>query len=219
MHIAKAYTNNPYSRIILKVWDGDECPRAELFSKIVYTFELSAGEENYIRFDTLIKVDFNFFIGYEIEYGTPIDTFALSTAIHADTSVLNTAFTYLQGQWQPLTNSLLVFDASLALSALALDFYPPSDVLFGEYPSADITVYPNPTYDNIQILSKNKVDGEMKFSVYDLNGKMFFQQTIVSPEPNYELKTNFLSQGIFILKIEYQGHSFIRKFVKLKRAS
>jgi lysyl endopeptidase len=215
INVAKAYTQRADSRITLKIWDGTDRPEIVLFVKSFYSFELVAEEENFLRLDTLIQVDRNFFMGYEINYETPLDTFAVFTALHTDTEISNSAYAEYNGTWQPLTNGVEVFNASLAISPLVIDYYPPPDSQFGEYPFGNITLYPNPTYDKLQILFKNRVEGEILISVYDLMGNLVTQRSVVSPEPNFAFDTGILSQGIFLLKIEYPGNEFVSKIIKL----
>jgi lysyl endopeptidase len=219
MHVAKAYSQSPDSHILLKIWDGIDRPANELFRKEIYTFELMPGEENYLRLDTLILVNRHFFVGYEISYELPIDTFAVFAALHTDPDISNTAYALKDVSWQPLSDAIEIYNASLAVSPLVLDYYPPSSTEYGKYPFDDITLYPNPTYGNTQILFKNRVEGEIRLTIYDLQGNKVFERSFNSPEPNFQLDTRVLQQGLFVLKIEYSGKIAVKKFIRLKHAS
>ncbi len=216
MHVSKAFSQATDSKVILKVWEGDTYPDLELYRKDVYNFELMPGEENLIRLDTLILVNKHFFIGYEINYRLPIDTFALQLVKHNNTDSLNTAYAKLEGNWQPLSDGNQFFSASLAISPLVLDYYPSPDTEYGAYPFDDITIYPNPAGYDQQILFKNKVDGEVRLSVYDLIGNKFLEKSFISPEPNIRFETDVLPEGMFLLKIEYAGKVSVMKFIKFR---
>jgi lysyl endopeptidase len=217
LNVAKAADQNPESSIIFKIWEGDEYPQQELFRKEVYTFEMFPGTENFIRFDTLILVDRHFFVGYEISYEQPIDTFALFAAFHSSPDSTNSAIRQINGSWQPLFDGITELNSSLAIYPLVLDYYPPPESEYGNFPFGDITLYPNPTYQNTQVLFKTKIEGELSIIVYDLLGKKISESKVISPEPNFQFESETLPEGMFLLKFEYPGNIYVRKLVKLKQ--
>jgi hypothetical protein len=204
------------SKIVLKIWEGDFYPEQELYRKDIYNFELSAGTENLIRLDTLILVDKHFFVGYEISYKLPIDTFALFLVSHDDNDSLNTAFTQIEGDWQPLTDGENVYSASLAISPLVLDYYPSPDAGYGNFPYDDVTIYPNPANYEQQIVFKERVNGDVHLSVFDLMGNKLLEQSFISPEPNIKFETDNLPEGLFVLRIDYNGRTSVKKFIKFR---
>lgn len=215
LYAAKAHAADEGSSIKLLIWEGGDIPEQLIFEKELYLFELIDEYENYIRLDTLILVDRDFFVGYSLNYPEPSDTFALYTVIHDDYEK-NSSFVWRENDWGFLTDGKENYSASLAISPLVLDYYPIIDAGFGEYPFDEVTIYPNPTYDILQILLKNKPEGYVILSVYDLMGNILHKEKIFQPESNFQFETNVIfKQGIFILKIEYDDKIATRKFVKL----
>ncbi len=215
MQVAKAYPGNTNSVISIKIWEGQDTPENTVFEKELYLFELTPEQEAYIRMDTLILVNKDFFVGYSINYPEPSDTFALYTVIH-DNIDENTAYMNRGNGWELLNDGIQSYSAGLAISPLALNFYPIPDDGFNEFPFDEVTLYPNPTYDILQILLKNKPEGNVYITVYDLLGNVIYREEVIQPEPNFQFQThNIVRQGIFIIKIQYDNKTTVRKFVKL----
>jgi lysyl endopeptidase len=211
MFISAAYSQAFDSKIKLKIWEGDETPEQEIYSFDIYNFELNAGSENLIRLDSLVLVDRHFFIGYEINYRLPIDTFAL---FHSINDSLNTAFVNRNGNWELLSDGIRYYDASLALKPLVLDYYPSTTSGFGDFPFDDVSIYPNPAIYEQQVLFKNTVQGTVNLTVYDLMGNKILNESFISPERNIRFDTQNLSEGLYLLKIDYDGNTAVKKFVK-----
>jgi hypothetical protein len=76
-------------------------------------------------------------------------------------------------------------------------------------------VYPNPTsrYINVSVPSQ----GMVVFSVYDVNGKIVFQQTANDAiSATRRLDLNNLSSGMYVLKIQGSGKANYSKFILSK---
>jgi len=65
-----------------------------------------------------------------------------------------------------------------------------------EYSQLEFSLYPNPSTDLIQVTSLEPVT---KVSVYDLGGRLVLQEK--PNKANFELHTNNLSKGIYIIKL------------------
>ena len=216
MEVAKAYQGSVYSTLKIIIWEGEEIPDQIIYEQEVYLFELVEDNEAFIRLDTLILVDRDFFIGYSIEYSEPIDTFALYTLIHNDLDE-NSALMWRGDDWELLNDGNKQYTASLAIYPMVLNYYPSTEGEFGEYPEDEVTLYPNPTYDILQILLKHKPEGDVHLTLYDLLGNVLYKELFSSPEPNFQLQTNgILKQGLFILKVDYDNYSLVKKFIKLQ---
>lgn len=219
LKVAKAAINNPGSFIMLKIWNGHEEPQEQLFEKKVYMTEIQPVDDNLILLDTLILVNKHFFVGYEIFYtGESIDTFAIYTGLR-DTSLTDiAALMNADNGWQRLNNGVNEYDVSLAVNPMVLDYYPIPGTGYGDYPFDEVTIYPNPSYDEIQILFENRPAGDVSVDVYDLLGNFIYSETFYSPEPNLQMETGKIGrQGFFILRIKYNGKSAVKKFIKLQR--
>ena len=216
LNVAKSYANDINSAIKVLVWEGSDTPEQLIFEKDIFLFELSPELETYVRLDTLILVDRDFFVGYSITYEEPSDTFSVYTVIH-DNFEENSSFMWKGEGWEYLNDGNNSISASLAISPLVLNYYPISDSGYGEYPFSEVTIYPNPTYDILQILFKDSPEGDVMITVYDLIGNVLYKRQVYQPEPNFQLHTgDILDQGIFIIKIESNNRTAIKKFIKLQ---
>lgn len=74
------------------------------------------------------------------------------------------------------------------------------------FDSNDIVVYPNPTANYINIISKDKIK---KISIYSLNGS---QIIIKSNKNNVDLKD--LPSGSYFLQVETENGNFVKKIIK-----
>ena len=74
---------------------------------------------------------------------------------------------------------------------------------------SQIAIYPNPTSDLITITSKMEIS---KIEIFDLEGR--FIQNITSKYEVNEIDFSRLSNGIYMLRIEINGISIIRKVIK-----
>jgi Leucine-rich repeat (LRR) protein len=73
----------------------------------------------------------------------------------------------------------------------------------------DIELYPNPAHDFIQM--RNIIKGDVSLSIFNLNGMLLFSKKILSDE---KILVNNLNEGIYIVKIESQGETMIKKLIK-----
>ena len=74
---------------------------------------------------------------------------------------------------------------------------------------ADISIYPNPVEDVLKIKT-SEVLTEKIATIFDVTGKRVFNQMII----NNELNVSNLQGGIYFLRIESNGRSLRREFIK-----
>ena len=77
--------------------------------------------------------------------------------------------------------------------------------------TSSIEIYPNPIQNNtIQIIGAGDIEVE-RYELFDISGKLIYQQA----GSQSELRTNALTNGVFILKIVHEnGQSEFRKLVR-----
>jgi lysyl endopeptidase len=213
--IANDFPANDSSRVVFKVWKGSEYPEELIFSKEFLLFELNKGEENFIRLDTALKVDKDFFVGYEVFYPEPLDSFSVLIAKPRGENNRNTAFAKTGGIWQRLTDGKTILNTSLAIRPLVFDFVPTKNSDDWKLPTAELTLYPNPARDIIQVLFNKKPEGTIVLTVIDLYGKQISSLPVESPEVNFPFEINNLQGGFYILKVDYPGGTINKKFIKL----
>ena len=80
---------------------------------------------------------------------------------------------------------------------------------------SDISLYPNPSSNNIYIDLTTKEAGNIQFRIFDMTGKLI-QQESVSHEGgdlHYQTTVNNLAKGIYIMRIQTNKGESIRKFI------
>lgn len=80
-----------------------------------------------------------------------------------------------------------------------------------------LSVYPNPVNDYMTLQMHQPIDGDLKFEIYDISGKLYFTQEIknnVNGISKHYINTTELSQGVYILNINAAGYSQTTKFIK-----
>jgi lysyl endopeptidase len=213
--VAKANALIDTSMIVFKVWAGGEVPGKVLFEKQMLLFELVEGEENMIRLDTSLFVDQEFYVGYKIFYTSPSDTFAVKSYGTAIPGSVNTALVRKNGNWQQISENGNSISTSLSVKPIVFN-YPISDrKIPGEFPKREITLYPNPTNDELQVLFKEKQEGTIFYAVYDMKGIEMLKGLYQSPEPNFSINIDILNQGMYILEVSFPEGVYRKKFVKL----
>ncbi|MFC2100248.1 C10 family peptidase [Bacteroidota bacterium] len=97
---AKITSGTSLSYITLKVYSGSGTnPGNTLGSQQVLLSSLTNGQWNTISLSNPVSVSGNFFIGFELNYSTPQDTFVIYTAQNRGTSGTNSAYMYYNNSW------------------------------------------------------------------------------------------------------------------------
>ncbi|MCX7862095.1 MAG: choice-of-anchor J domain-containing protein [Bacteroidales bacterium] len=104
--VAVAYAANPNASVTFKVYSGSgNTPGAELGSKTVQIGSFTTQQYNEVVFDNPIPVTGNFFVGYEITYSNPVDTFSTFIAKFGNPNrTVNTAYCMYNNSWYAVDN-------------------------------------------------------------------------------------------------------------------
>ncbi len=98
--VAVAYAANPNRIVTFKVYADGTTPGTALGTKSVPINSLTPGQYNDITFDTPIPVTGNFYVGYEITYDNPVDTFCTYIAKFGNPNrTTNTAYCTYNNNW------------------------------------------------------------------------------------------------------------------------
>ncbi|MBK8346940.1 MAG: T9SS type A sorting domain-containing protein [Saprospiraceae bacterium] len=66
-----------------------------------------------------------------------------------------------------------------------------------------ITIYPNPATD--QIIINQGEQSDMRYSIYDAQGRIALSQTVAEPHQNMIWDISSLSSGLYVLSISQKG--------------
>lgn len=77
------------------------------------------------------------------------------------------------------------------------------------------SLYPNPAKDNLTAEFKSDMYGEVKITIYDVNGKqmMSVENSFVEGTNNFYLNTSQLIDGLYILEVESNGNVKRQRFM------
>jgi glucose/arabinose dehydrogenase len=77
--------------------------------------------------------------------------------------------------------------------------------------SSEIKIISSPFSDLIRLETSGNGKSGMQIEIFDVNGKLLYQRNI--QEHSYEFNPEFLTSGIYFLKVVFQGNSQIQKLV------
>lgn len=79
-----------------------------------------------------------------------------------------------------------------------------------------IKLFPNPNTGDFQFDWENPVYGDSEIQMYDLRGKIFYEETVFTDGSPYtkNLKINSLSTGVYIFMLRNRTGQFLKKFIK-----
>ena len=212
---------NQNSNIILKIYQEDIAsglPGNELVSMNLPFSLLSAKKMNHITLDSPIVIKKNYFIGFEINYSNPTDTFAVYHTVARLKNSDNDAFAKYNGAWKPfywiselgISTSLLI-NANGCQNTLAINNNP----TVGTEQKFEV-LYPL-TVNTDYILLRNK--GAEEFcvvSLYDILGrKLFTEERLLTTTPK-EISMGHYHTGVYFLTVETGSAKQVIKIVVKK---
>ncbi len=220
--IGKYNANAP---ITINVYNGKEKPQTLLESVILnpkllnYSYANNNfnqtnkvqfnNRENYLRFNSPVLVDEEFFVSYSITY-QPVDSFAVYMVNNRNINEFNSAYYKEGNSWQSFNNHPhLALSSSLWIEPViqkadeSIIFYPSKE-------KADAILFPNPCSNYLNVLRKQTSSTE--YSIFTIQGtKIWSQQSIDNP---LTIDASSLPKGIYFLQIATDNQLTSYKFIK-----
>jgi PKD repeat protein len=170
-------------KIALKIWNGESLPETEIYSKEIAFSELQAQQFNEIILDSPIKVNSSFFIGYEIFYETPVDTFAVyHLPIDGDITWDNSAYLNFNGSWKPFSAG----DLYAANSALAIKVKVGYEEAPAEPVKSDFSATPTTINVGDELTFSDLSTGDISAWEWSFPSAAVNDNTLQNPTVNYE---------------------------------
>lgn len=191
------YFNDTTGFIDFFVCKGGQEPGKRIYTKRVPLNIIDPDINLEIDFDSTILVSNDFYFGYQITYNA--DTFAVGAYSAAENE--NTAFTNINGVWKPLQLNGNSISAHLAIEMLAFDFMPEKGVLPDTSEWENISIYPNPAQEQIQIIVKDSDHTELSVTLFDLCGRPLSSERYFGFGKNIPYTLN-VERGIYILQVK-----------------
>ncbi len=213
---SKVYNQN--SKISLKVYDegiNTGLPENELVSMDIPFSVLSEKKMNYIELTNPLVIKDHYFIGYDINYSNPADTFAVYHTTDRLQTGKNNAFAKVSGSWKPYyfipelgISTTLMINANGCQNTLA-----PNNGGTGTGDANFEVLYPQTGISNYVLLRNTGTEEFGTVIVYDILGrKLFEDQVLLSLSPKTVSMVQYPS-GVYFLTIE-TIHA--RKVIKIR---
>lgn len=191
------FSSNPDHTLKFVIWKGGKKPGEKIYEKQYALAEFFSVEPPInIILDSTLLISEEFYAGFQIEYNS--DTFALKN-IQTDFA-LNSSYTFIDGNWKQLQLNGESMPSHMALRAYAFDYMPKKGILLDTSEFAEVSVYPNPVDDQLQILFKNIPEGDITCELIDLSGRTVLTKTFSEPAANIPLHIDS-QKGMYVLHV------------------
>lgn len=169
-------SNSGDPSVTIKIWNGSTEPGEEVYSQVVPYSELTELEFNIIDLDFSVAVDKDFFVGYELNYTTPVDTFAVAhLPLEADDTRTNTAYMHYDSKWYGY-NEIFEDNPTVSLAIKALVGYDAGATAIDDNlldsKVEKLLIYPNPMVDKTNVQFPNQSNQKYRLVVIDASGKV-----------------------------------------------
>ncbi len=201
-------------KIDIKVWSGVESPQVLIGEKKGVGITGTKNKEMLVMFDEPLAVTGPFFVGYDVDYSLPVDSFGVYQMALSGNKP-NSLFVEdpMQG-WQPYT----ILEPGLLNSSLWIDLLVGHAVLSDtgsiKPPDYELLVSPNPATSWLDIYCNQNGDGWA--SIVDLSGKVYGSAFV--PVINYKARLDLpkLPSGLYFLRFTINGREMVQKFVVIR---
>lgn len=209
---AKAYSFFP--KIRMQVWKDDLNDENIIVSKDFEIDKLKPESDNYIEFDSEVKLSGKFYVGYRIFYTNPQDTFSLNM------SSLSTAgkayvFTDTDGWISIHQASDGLVNGSLGIKLLVSE---PNTVNITEPITfnQDVILYPNPVRDLLNIKLNRNFNQEVSVEIVNLNGSIMLKEYFVNTQSIIQLNLNQLPTGLYFIRITEKNNIITKRITVVR---
>jgi PKD repeat protein len=210
--VVKAYGATTAAKVRFTVWDVDANgkPGAELQIKDVPINNFTPYFYHVVMFNNPAPVNGSFFVGYQLYYNNPADTFVVYMAPNRGVGGNNTVYCKKGAAW--LSPSALLNDTlntSLAIRILGC--------LYNDMPDIDtendIVVYPNPADDRITVEINNTHIQYFEALVHDITGRFLSTGLIRDGDNSFTIDVSQLTPGIYFVKMFINHQQVTRKVI------
>jgi len=211
--VAKSYANSNNAKVRFSVWakDDNDRPGELLGYKDVSMNSFNPNMYTSIEFDDPIPVNTEFFIGYQLFYDSPQDTFVTYMGPNRGIGGTNTMFIEQSGTWKTPQELLLdTLNTSLVVKVVGCVINT-EDVAIDKF----IKLYPNPVHDILYIDFGEIYAKNSQISLYDATGREINVKTVFDVNKAY-LDMSSLENGVYFVKIKIGDKETIKKVTLIK---
>ncbi len=211
--VVKAVANSPGAKVRFSVWGEDSLGNIintplgyqdfpiSSFTPLMYTA---------IEFDNPIPVDGKFYVGYQIYYGSPQDTFVVYMGPNRGLGGLNTLYCK-KGGWKTASQALNdTINTSLEIKVVGC-------LVGSETVDLDriITIYPNPAHDIVMIDFNDLYAADATVEVFNMLGEKVNVKIVTDINKVFMDMSN-KDSGIYFVKISLGNNSVTKKVSLIK---
>ena len=219
-------SSNLNSKIVMKVYDEialTGLPGNELVSMDIPLSTMSEKKMNYIELANPIVIRNHYFIGFDINYANPKDTFALYSTPDRIQTNKNWAYAKSGGTWKPfygtpglgISTSLLI-NANGCENTLAVDTVvtPPVAAKYSIiYQQSGLIMYQQTGLIDNLLLQNTAAEEFGTISLYDIIGRKIYEDQRMITNAAGSVSTGQLPTGVYFLTIETTHSRQVIKFL------
>ena len=220
MEVRVAKVSNAGAKVQFAIWRGTNFPVTPLYTKDTIVAADYSDYPMHIYFDRTLEISGDFFIGYSVEYGNPLETFAVYQSAKRPYAGLSGMFVEERnGTWMALDDYMPPVYSSLGVRVIGR---------FGKH------VQPNPpNYHDLKIVFQpgnpivfvyfENPSSTVKVECYDTSGKMMpvnetNRYMVMYSDTTYlqvELDVTALPPGMYLIRVFDKNKKQSGKFVRL----
>jgi lysyl endopeptidase len=215
VNVAKRYAAADNSFVTYKIWEKtiDGLPGNTVFEQKFYVRDLVSDTINYIDCGSIIRIKDDFFIGYEIVYNNPSDTFAVKQSAFVDDQK-NNYYIQAAGKWERVDRYTSdTIQGALDIRLVICDSIPVGIKNKKTENPPGFTLYPNPAKEYINLTLNRFTGSPVELSIYDLTGRLILKETVYQFENSHQIKTNTLKKGVYLISLNFGNYMYTGKFV------
>ncbi len=211
--VAKSYPNSNGAKVRFAVWDvaSNGRPGNLLGYKDVSMSSFNPNMYTSVLFDQPIPVNTQFFVGYQLFYTSPQDTFVTYMGPNRGVGGNNTFYIEQAGTWKTPQELLLdTLNTSLVIKVVGC-------VVGNEEVDLEkvIKVYPNPVHDILFIDFGEIYAKDANIKLYDATGRMINVKTVKDVNAAY-IDMTPLDNGVYMVEINLSGRKIVKKVTLVK---
>lgn len=206
MPIARAFSADSLNNYItIKVWDNlNTKPNNVLGSKDVLISDFKKGFWKLIGLHSSVAVTDTFYVGYEIYYNSPVDTFATFIAENRGTSGLNSAYIF-NSSWKQF-NEISALHTSYGYNILSCNTVNVNEL---KNKTLEINLFPNPASNFLNIVSSENKN--LNINIYNLLGKNVYSKKSVNPISTIDVSE--LPSGMYIVNVVSENSQISKRII------
>ena len=214
LNIGSLHAGSATSKIRLCVWKEQLQPENITYSEDISLLDMTANDDFLVEFDSSISVSEAFYIGYEIYYESPGDTFSINMNLTDDGNAENSAWVKHDNEWKLLTDYLdMNLNASFDIRPVIFDSIPRIPGMDIQPPENDIFIYPVPASDMVNITFWELPRFDVRIDLFNISGELIRSELFKSPSVTIEYYLDKIPYGMYIIKMNVNNFMITKKFI------